>query len=130
MSQRSNRQLIRLHPDLERMASDLLYAMEECALNKVDPNLEFPLKENSDLKQALKSFIKDQLLLLEGRARSTKKRKLEKEKKKLEMKSEKKLTPYELRQKGYLINDDGVWCRQVPECECGLCRDPYGGYKP
>lgn len=21
-------------------------------------------------------------------------------------------------------------CRQVPECDCGNCRDPYGGHKP
>lgn len=39
-------------------------------------------------------------------------------------------TPYELRQRGILINDDGEYCRQVPECGCGLCRDPYMGFKP
>lgn len=38
--------------------------------------------------------------------------------------------PAELRARGILINDDGVYCRQVPECGCGLCWNQYGGYKP
>ena len=35
----------------------------------------------------------------------------------------------EARKHGVLINDDGEYCRQVPECGCG-CWDPWGGYVP
>lgn len=28
----------------------------------------------------------------------------------------------EIRKSGILINNDGVYCRQVPECGCGECR--------
>lgn len=27
-------------------------------------------------------------------------------------------------------SDNEPHCRQVPECDCGVCRDPYGGHKP
>jgi hypothetical protein len=30
----------------------------------------------------------------------------------------------------YAASARQTYCRQVPECECGVCRDPYGGMKP
>ena len=41
-----------------------------------------------------------------------------------------KVSYAEIRASGILVNDEGYYCRQVPECGCGLCRDSYGGWKP
>ncbi len=37
-----------------------------------------------------------------------------------------------IRSHGVLINDEGEYCRQVPECTCGCRADPYdyGGWRP
>lgn len=36
----------------------------------------------------------------------------------------------EMRERGILIDDNGVFCREVPECFCGLCRPDYGDWRP
>ncbi len=66
--------MIRFNTEIEDSISCLLEIMEEAALRKADRSNEisFPSRYNSDVKNSLKSFIKDQLYSLEGRAKHLK----------------------------------------------------------
>lgn len=62
--------------EIQLQLNTLFDMMEEYALEKADTDLDFPENYNSDIKQAIKGFVKEELGYLEGRAKAYKQSKI------------------------------------------------------